>query len=109
MKEYELPGVLEKTTPIGTKLVFGKWADESGEEFVSVHLVYQSLDELRMRTELSTDVPPMAYPVEFEEISANADGLYTIGDLQALFAEKIKEYDDLQAEYADTAEIKNAA
>jgi glucose-1-phosphatase len=109
VKEYELPGVLEKTTPIGTKLVFGKWADESGEEFVSVHLVYQSLDELRMRTELSTDVPPMAYPVEFEEISANADGLYTIGDLQALFAEKIKEYDDLQAEYADTAEIKNAA
>ena len=109
VEDYELPGVIERTTPIGNKIVFSKWEDAGGEEFVSVHLVYQSLDELRNMLPLSLDVPPMAFPLHFEGLAANADGLYGYDELQAHFAEKIKEYDEQQAEYTDTAEVKEAA
>ena len=40
---YTLPDAVESKTPIGCKLVFCKWKNSAGEEFMSCDLVYQSV------------------------------------------------------------------
>lgn len=44
---YELPGSIEKKTPIGCKLVFEKWTNQEGGQFVALNLVYQSTERGR--------------------------------------------------------------
>lgn len=46
-EDYYLPDAIEKKTPIGSKLVVCRWADSSGEEFISLDLVYQKTEQLR--------------------------------------------------------------
>ena len=81
MKSYETPEAIESGTPIGSKIVFEKWTDEGGQQFVAVNHVYQSLDELRNNTLLNLDTPPNIIPLEFEDMTANEDGLYTLDDM----------------------------
>lgn len=40
VEEYDLPDAIKKLTPIGCKIVFSKWIDASGKEYVSVDMVY---------------------------------------------------------------------
>ena len=47
VEEYSLPQSIEKKTPIGSKLVFEKWIDKAGKEFVAVNIVYQTTEQLR--------------------------------------------------------------
>ena len=91
----ETENAIERHTPIGSKLVFEKWSDGS-EEYVAINLVYQSVGQLQGRTLLSLDVPPMVLPVTVEGLTANADGLYRLCDLDARMAETMAEYDAIE-------------
>ena len=91
----ETENALELHTPIGSKLVFEKWSDGI-DEFVAINLVYQSVSQLQNRTLLSTDVPPMVLPVTIEGLTANADGLYRLADLDAHIAIAMAEYEAIE-------------
>lgn len=94
--DYELPNSIEKKTPIGSKVVFEKWSDKSGKEFVAVNIVYQTTDQLRGLKMLSLDNPPMVYSLELKGLTANADGLYTFEDVNGRFIEAIRAYDAIK-------------
>ena len=91
----ETENALELHTPIGSKLVFEKWSNGT-EEYVAINLVYQSVRQLQDRTLLSPDVPPMVLPVTVEGLTANADGLYRLADLDAHIAKAMAEYDAIE-------------
>ena len=91
----ETENALELHTPIGSKLVFEKWSNGT-DDYVAVNLVYQSVYQLQGRTLLSADVPPMVLPVTIEGLTANADGLYRLADLDARMAETMAEYDAIE-------------
>jgi len=95
-KPYSLPQSIEKKTPIGSKLVFSKWADKNGNEFVSLDLMYQTADQLRERTPLSLDNPPAVFPLELENMTPNKDGLYPLKELNERFDKAIRAYKDLR-------------
>ncbi len=107
----ETENAIELHTPIGSKLVFEKWSDGS-EEYVAVNLVYQAVSQMQGRTLLSLDVPPMVLPVVVEGLTANADGLYRLGDLDARMAQTMAEYDaieDLPTTVKATAQAETAS
>ena len=91
----ETEQALELHTPIGSKLVFEKWSNGT-DDYVAVNLVYQSVYQLQGRTLLSADVPPMVLPVTIEGLTANADGLYRLADLDARMSETMAEYDAIE-------------
>ena len=91
----ETENAIELHTPIGSKLVFEKWSDGS-EEYVAINLVYQAISQLQGRTLLSLEVPPMVLPVTVEGLTANADGLYRLSDIDARMAETMAEYDAIE-------------
>lgn len=104
---YELPQSIEKKTPIGAKLVIEKWAGNDGQQYASLSLVYQSADQLRKRTMLSLDTPPMIYPLTLNGLKQNTDGLYRLSDLQQRFKDAIAAYDALPKD--NPSESKAAA
>ena len=91
----ETENALELHTPIGSKLVFEKWNDGT-DDYVAINLVYQAVGQLQNRTLLSLDVTPMVLPVAVEGLTANADGLYRLADLDARMAETMAEYDAIE-------------
>ena len=91
----ETENALELHTPIGSKLVFEKWNDGT-DDYVAVNLVYQSVEQLQGRTLLSTDVPPMVLPITIEGLTANADGLYRLSDLDTHMAGAMAEYEAIE-------------
>ena len=95
VEPYELPDAIEKTTPIGCKLVFSRWSNEAGENFVSVDLVYQTVDQLRYLTILDADQSPAHVRLSLEGLTPNADGLYPAEQVDARFHEAIDAYDTL--------------
>ena len=98
-EDYELPGAIEPTTPIGSKVVFERWTNDNGESFYKVNLVYQSVEQLRSISLLSLENPPMIVPLSFEGIETNADGMIAEQDLMALFEEKIDRLPELEEMY----------
>ncbi|MBP3262797.1 hypothetical protein, partial [Pseudobutyrivibrio sp.] len=97
------PNAIETKTPIGSKIVFSKWINGSGEEYWSVDMVYQSTEQLRNVTMLDLTTPPCIYHLQFNEIKQNQDGLYLSKDLENLFLRKINDYDVLYSIYAKQA------
>ena len=89
-EDYSLPNTIEKKTPIGCKLVIGKWEDTEGRQFASLNLVYQSTDQLRNMTLLDLGNPPMVYPVRLKGLNANDDGLYLFEDVSSRIDAAIK-------------------
>ena len=102
-EDYQLPDTLEKKTPIGVKLVFEKWEDKDKNEFAAVEMIYQSTQQLRSRSFVTLDTPPVIYTLSFEGMEKNADGLYSYDDVIARLDKAINAYDDLKAEYGDAA------
>ena len=96
VEDYELPNSIEKKTPIGSKLVFEKWVDAAGKEYIGMNLVYQSTDQLRNITMLNLQNPPMIFPLKLKGLTANADGLYTFEDINARFTEAMNAYDAIK-------------
>ena len=107
-EEYELPGAIERKTPIGCKLVFERWANENGEQFGRVRLMYQSVDQLREGTMLGGTESPMSVDMSFEGLQKNADGLYAYDDLRMRIADATAEYDRIVEEYGEE-ELAQAA
>ena len=76
VEDYSLPQTIEKKTPIGCKLVIGKWENAEGQLFASLSLVYQGTEQLRHMTLLDLKNPPMIFSLRLKGLTANADGLY---------------------------------
>lgn len=93
VEEYELPGAIEKKTPIGSKIVIEKFAGSDGREYADINIVYQSVDQLRDMELLSLDNPPMIYPLNLKGLKRNADGLYDMADLADRFEQALAAYE----------------
>ena len=93
----ETENALELHTPIGSKIVFEKWGDDT-DEYVAVNLVYQAVGQMQGRTLLSLDVPPMVLPVTIEGLTTNSDGLYRLTDLDTHMANAMAEYEAIDDE-----------
>lgn len=76
--EYDIPDAIEVSTPIGSKIVFEKWIDESGNAFVGVSHIYQTICQLRENTFLDLSTTPDCIHLQFEGMQANAEGLYPL-------------------------------
>ena len=77
--------------------MFEKWSDGT-DEYIAINLVYQAVSQLQGRTLLSLDEPPMVLPVTIEGLTANADGLYRLADLDTHMANAMAEYDAIEDE-----------
>jgi len=108
VNDYELPGAIEPTTPIGTKVAFERWVNGKGESFFKAELIYQSVEQLRSIQPLSLDTPPMIVPISFAGVEVNGDGLMAEKDLMNLFREKIDELDKIMEKYTEE-ELADAA
>ena len=91
-EEYSLPGAIEKKTPIGSKLVIGKWRGKDGGLYAELILVYASPEQLRSTPMLSLQNHPLAYKVSLCGLVPNSDGLYRLDDLESRFIEAINAY-----------------
>ena len=95
VENYSLPESLEKKTPIGSKLVIQKWLGKDGVEYVSLTLVYQSLNQIINRTILSDKNPPLMYHIQLKGLIENEDKLYRLVDVQERFKKAINAYENL--------------
>ena len=109
VEDYLLPETVEQHTPIGVKLTFSRWLNESGEAYYTVELVYQSTDQLRGLTPLSLDNPPMRYALHFDGVPENENGMIAEADLLGMFDRAIDAYDALATEYGADAALAPAA
>lgn len=101
---YAAPFAIEKTTPIGCKLVMGRWTAPDGEWFISLDLVYQTVDELQGLTLLDgAAAAPAVLPIALSGLPAAGGGLYAEADFLARLDDAIAEYDRIAAAYADPA------
>lgn len=99
VEDYDLPQTLELRTPIGCKFVLEKWRGADGVDYVATELIYQSAEQLRKKTTLTLQNPPIIVPIHFKGLSQNADGLYRLDDLLARFQQAFDAYYELpQAE-----------
>ena len=96
VEEYSLPQSIEKKTPIGSKLVFEKWVDKTGKEFVAVNIVYQTTEQLRNVSLLNLENPPIVFSLKLKGLQANADGLYTIESVNDRFDKAIRAYEAIK-------------
>jgi len=96
VEEYSLPQSIEKKTPIGSKLVFEKWVDKAGKEFVAVNIVYQTTEQLRNVSLLNLENPPIVFSLKLKGLQANADGLYTIESVNDRFDKAIRAYEAIK-------------
>lgn len=81
-EDYLAPYAIEQKTPIGGKVVFEKWLGADGAEYVDLLLVYASAGQIRNKSTLTLNAPPIALPLRLKGLPANRDGLYTLADLQ---------------------------
>jgi len=96
VEDYSLPQSIEKKTPIGSKLVFEKWVDKAGKEFVAVNIVYQTTEQLRNVSLLNLENPPVVFSLKLKGLQANADGLYTIESVNDRFDKAIRAYEAIK-------------
>ena len=94
-EEADLPGSIEKRTPIGCKLIFEKFKGADGVMYADVLLVYATAAQLRAESDLSYDNPPAGVKIKLKGLQENADGLYSLSDLEQRFTKAIKAYDAL--------------
>lgn len=90
VEDYSLPQSIETKTPIGGKFVLEKWRGADGVTYVAAKLIYQSAEQLRNKSTLTLDNPPMIVPIYFKGLARNADGLYRLEDLQERLADSYK-------------------
>lgn len=105
VSDYLLPGAISQKTPIGCKLVFEKYSNPDGQEYLKLWMVYASADQLRHNTIVSLQDAPMHYELELEGIQKNADGYYSYADV----AERFEEAFLLGNAYCDSNALPDAA
>ncbi len=104
VEEYDLPNAIENKTPIGCKVVFSRWKDENGEDYISVDLVYQTTEQLRETPLLDLSNTPNVFPVTLKGLEAKAPGLYKAADLENRLQEALAAYDKLVQDYSPASE-----
>lgn len=109
VKDYDLPDTIETKTPIGGKILFEVWENDKGEQFCNVRYVYATTDQVRDLDLLSLEDAPASFDLEFEGIERNADGLFSLADVQKLLADTAAAYDKLATDYPEEAELAQAA
>ncbi|MBR0260412.1 MAG: histidine-type phosphatase [Selenomonadaceae bacterium] len=95
VEDYTLPQTIEGKIPIGVKFVIEKWRGADGVDYAKTELIYASTEQLRNKTTLTLDNPPMVYPIKFKGLTQNADGFYRLEDLQQRFQKAIDAYYNL--------------
>lgn len=96
VESYKLPNAIEQKTPIASKLVFEKWKDASGKEFVAINMVYPSIKQFRNLQLINAKNPPMMISLKLKGLVANSDGLYSFEDVNSRFMKAINAYDDIR-------------
>lgn len=94
-EEPDLPGSIEKRTPIGGKLIFETFTGKDGAKYADILLVYATADQLRSESALSYSNPPAGVKIKLKGLNENADGLYSLNDLEQRIYEAIRAYDTL--------------
>ena len=91
IKPYLLPEI-ETLIPVGAKLMFSRWLGNDGKNYLTIDLIYQSVEQLRQREMLSLENPPMIHHIELQDIAQNEDGFYALEDVRQRFSEAIESY-----------------
>ena len=94
-EEVDLPGSIEKRTPIGCKLIFETFCGADGVKYADILMVYATAAQLRAETALSYNNPPAGVKIKLKGLKENADGLYTLSDVQQRLSKAIVAYDAL--------------
>lgn len=93
VEPYDAPAAIETKTPIGGKILFEKFRGRDGKLYADIWLVCASADQLREVTLLAPENPPMSLQLHLKGLTAHADGLYLLEDLERRFAEAIDLYE----------------
>ncbi|XP_068621984.1 glucose-1-phosphatase-like [Battus philenor] len=73
-KYFELPNQYEATPP-GGKIIFQKWRDqEGGQNLLKINFIYQSTDQIRNATRLTTSNPPQWVQLELRDCGVDERG-----------------------------------
>ena len=99
IEPYDLPGAIEKTTPIGCKVVFSIWKDNNNDSYISIDLVYQTVNQLKELTILDLNNTPGIVNIKLKDLAPNNDGLYNYDDVIDRLSESILKYDQLKEKY----------
>lgn len=91
----DLPGSVEKRTPIGGKLVFESFKGADGNQYADLLLVYATAAQLRAESALTYGNPPAGIQLKLKGLHENADGLYALTDVEQRLSSAIKAYDTL--------------
>ena len=78
---YELPGTVECRTPIGSKIVFGRWRCDDGQDRVSVDVVYQTTAQIRARQFADRANPPNVVRLRLKGLAPDTEGRYLLADV----------------------------
>lgn len=81
IKWESLPYTPTDISPIGGKVVFSKFKNNNGEEYVSLNYVYGSDGQIRNDKQINLDNPPVVYPIELKGLQKNSDGFYNLSDI----------------------------
>jgi glucose-1-phosphatase len=100
--DYASENSIETKTPIGGKLVFEKWEDTNGSDYIRMRLVYQNKDQLRGMPLLTPDNPPSSLPLDIPGLTPNSDGLIPYEDFNRFLDERIDAFDELKKKYGIT-------
>ena len=73
---YELPGAVECRTPIGSKIVLGRWRCDDGLDRVSVDFVYQTTMQIRAGQFADRVHPPRVVRLRLKGLEPDAEGRY---------------------------------
>lgn len=91
----DLPGSIEKRTPIGGKLVFECFKGADGASYADLILVYATAQQLKDESILSFNNPPAGVKITLKGLRQNADGLYSLADVEQRLSKAIEAYDAL--------------
>lgn len=97
VEKYLLPNSIEQKAPIGSKVVIEKRLGNDGKEYAALKLVYFSTAQLRHLETLTTNNPPMIYPLQLKGLRTNDDDLYLFSDVMERFNQAIDAYDEMKA------------
>lgn len=78
VEPYELPGTVECRTPIGSKIVLGRWRCDDGLDRVSVDLVYQTTAQIRAGQFADRAHPPRVVRLRLKGLDPDAEGRYPL-------------------------------
>lgn len=95
VNEYFLPSAIERKTPIGCKIVISTWTkddDKTNDEYMSIDMIYQTVDQLRGIEMLDEKNPPAIYKLSFEGINRNADGYFRKDEVVKMFEGAISKF-----------------